>query len=376
MRKNFKLSALTFIVILFFLNNGCKEPENKTESVDQLTKTEIKVIDAAGIDSISTFKDALFPDGSSISEWDSLNDAGYVLFPKVEKHSILSSSEKKKLLLDRMYKAGFFLSNDRNFSYPTQPNGLAYVLGSKKINNPSKFAGNTCQEPLYGLDCSGMIYQMAIGSSLKLVEGGTANYVNLSAWNTAFQNSPDYQGLEMTDLKALAVSKMEAGDIIVAYQKHIGLVFDNGGVLGIFNSLGSGENTCSENKISSRGPVITKNIPGWWIDIVGADYHVLRVKSQTAVINNTKWDVTILFSANANWHADVTFNTDGTTTYDEPEYPGLYTSHGKWSMIDDKLHWSIGLDPNYIFDGLVSENKMSGSFIFGGKKRNWSAIKK
>jgi len=362
--------------IVLIITNSCKkEADYATQIVDQLSDSALKIIDAAGIDTVSTFKDALFPDGTNISEWDSLYRLGYKS-GSGSKYSNLSAYDKKKLFIANMSNKGFYLVDDNQHTYPSQPNGLAYVFGSKIISGPSKYPDAICQDLLFGLDCSGMIYQMAKGSRLNLPSGGTYDYVNISTWNNAFKNSPDYEGLEMTDLQALPTSQMQAGDILVASGKHIGMVFDNGGVLGIFNSLGSPDNTCSVNMAINHGTVITKNIPSWWLAILGSNYHVLRVKSITPVINNTTWDVTIFFNATTKWHANVTFNADGTTKYDEPDNPGLYLTYGVWSMNNDHIRWSMGLDPNYIFKGSVFENTMSGSFVFGGLTKNWIAVKR
>lgn len=93
-------------------------------------------------------------------------------------------------------------------------------------------------------------------------------------------------------------------------------------------------------------------------------------------ILNTTWDVSIFFNSTATWHADVTFNSDGTTRYDEPESPGAYLTYGKWSITKDQIHWDIGFDDDYIFDGTVTGNTMSGTFVYGGETKTWSAVKK
>lgn len=370
---NYKSYGLVVIGLTLLINSCKKDTDPISNELDKITEAELSKIDAAGIDTVSNFEDALFPDGSNVSEWAKLYDSDYHSFNK--KLSLLSASEKKKLFIERMYKSGFYLTNDNQFSFPLQPNGLAYVLGSKYIDSPSKYSGNSCQEPLYGLDCSGMIYQMAKSSNLNLIPSGTIDYVKVSIWNNAFNNSPDFNGLEMTDLFALPVSEIQAGDILVASGKHIGWVFDDGINVSIFNSLGSGAYSCEVNSASNHGPVITKNIPSWWISIVGSNYHVLRVKSTTQIIKNTIWDVTIYFNNSNSWHANVTFNTGGITKYDEPSNPGAYLTYGKWITNNDQIHWSIGLDPDYIFDGVIIGDKMSGTFVYNGETKTWSANK-
>lgn len=93
-------------------------------------------------------------------------------------------------------------------------------------------------------------------------------------------------------------------------------------------------------------------------------------------IINTTWDVTIFFNSSTTWHADVTFLPDGTTRYDEPDFPGLYLSYGKWSLISNKIHWDIGPGDSYVFDGTVIGDTMSGTFVYAGAIKTWSAVRR
>ncbi len=93
-------------------------------------------------------------------------------------------------------------------------------------------------------------------------------------------------------------------------------------------------------------------------------------------IKNTTWDVTIIFNATTTWHADVTFYEDGTTKYDEPANPGVYLTYGTWSLNNNQIHWDIGLGSSYIFDGTIKDYSMSGTFVYAGEIKTWSAIKK
>jgi hypothetical protein len=92
-------------------------------------------------------------------------------------------------------------------------------------------------------------------------------------------------------------------------------------------------------------------------------------------INNTTWDVTLGQSPNQ-WHADVTFYENGTTKYDEPANPGMYLTYGVWSTNGNLIHWSIGLDPDYIFDGTIAGDNMSGTYVWASQTVTWSAVKR
>ena len=68
---------------------------------------------------------------------------------------------------------------DEGVNKPSQPNGLAYVWGSKRTDvrksSSSSPASNDqgayippCGQLLYGLDCSGFIYQLALSANITL----------------------------------------------------------------------------------------------------------------------------------------------------------------------------------------------------------------
>jgi hypothetical protein len=92
-------------------------------------------------------------------------------------------------------------------------------------------------------------------------------------------------------------------------------------------------------------------------------------------ISNTTWDVLII-NGNSSWHADLTFYADGTTKYDEPANPGAYLSYGTWTLTDDKIHWVLdpSIIPNYVFDGIITNNTMSGTYVFNANTETWSAV--
>ena len=93
-------------------------------------------------------------------------------------------------------------------------------------------------------------------------------------------------------------------------------------------------------------------------------------------VSGTTWDILVVYDTTTSWHADITFNADGTSKYDEPSDPGAYLSYGTWTLTNNKIHFSIGLDPNYIFDGTVVGNTVSGTYIFGAGTKVWSGVKR
>src|SRR5262249_11203241 len=136
------------------------------------------------------------------------------------------------IYISLMTQAGFNLTNRDNFNHSGQY-GLAYVYGAKQYAEPSTGTancettlgtGSACRTPLYGLDCSGMIYQMAQCSQLFLDCGGTENYAKVSTWNKAFKGSPLYHDLFMIDSGHVPKERLMPGDIIVTGGDHMGFV--------------------------------------------------------------------------------------------------------------------------------------------------------
>jgi len=80
---------------------------------------------------------------------------------------------------------------------------------------------------------------------------------------------------------------------------------------------------------------------------------------------------------NVSWHAEVTFNEDGTTKYIEPDSGAedLYLNYGVWSISANQVHWDIGVgSDNYVYDGTLNtaNHTMSGTHATG----TWSAVEK
>lgn len=99
------------------------------------------------------------------------------------------------------------------------------------------------------------------------------------------------------------------------------------------------------------------------------------IVAKAIVLNDTTWDVTVVYSAELSWHANVTFKADGSTIYEETAYPGQYTSYGQWTLTGNKIHWILdkAREKLWSFDGIVTGNKISGTFDSG--KRVWTAVK-
>lgn len=111
----------------------------------------------------------------------------------------------------------------------------------------------------------------------------------------------------------------------------------------------------------------------------GTDYSLEQLFT-TSTLDGTTWDFLLVHDSNTSWHADVIFNANGTTVYDEPSSPGSYLSNGTWSLNGNILTYDLDSSDNanthYQFTGTLLENTMSGTYTFGAEpNKNWSAVK-
>lgn len=99
----------------------------------------------------------------------------------------------------------------------------------------------------------------------------------------------------------------------------------------------------------------------------GTNYGINQNYS-TSSLNASTWDFLII-NSNSSWHADVIFKSDGTTVYDEPSNPGVFTTYGTWSLNGNTLTYDMDsselTNSSYQFTGTLLNNTMSGTYNWG-----------
>jgi cell wall-associated NlpC family hydrolase len=164
-----------------------------------------------------------------------------------------------------------YLTNNSNFDYYEQ-NGLAYVWGGKDHSNkikPVNYRGknNKCQEELFGLDCSGFIYQIFLKSGFKFFSGNQTNPSNFAS-SRFFSNPSEwiapakvycegYDCLKFERINEPALEDIESGDILFFYNSrnrtsHIGICLEKDEQLIFFDSGGNPSKDCRE--VIKKGP--------------------------------------------------------------------------------------------------------------------------
>lgn len=187
-------------------------------------------------------------------------------------------------LKERILQNALYLTDNTNFNHYGQ-NGLAYVWGGKNHQSkmkPVRYRGerNKCQEELYGLDCSGFIYQIFLMSGFKFFSGSEQNpsnfansrfFSNPNEWSSPIRKYCDYYDcLKVERINEPPLEIIESGDILFFYNSknittHIGICLEIGNKLIFFDSGGNPGSNCQS--VISKGPrrsIVSKNLLNVW----------------------------------------------------------------------------------------------------------------
>jgi hypothetical protein len=108
-----------------------------------------------------------------------------------------------------------------------------------------------------------------------------------------------------------------------------------------------------------------------------------EIELKTRTLAGTTWDIYFDHGIhesgyNMAWHGDVTFKADGTTIYDEPDYPGKYYFEGTWSLNGNMLTYDMDAsDPNprnYVLTAILENETLKGTYTFGTADKPFTAV--
>lgn len=195
--------------------------------------------------------------------------------------------------------ANYLCRNDFSFRAGQPPqNKIAYSWGSKDhtIKQRPPGSGDNCTYTIYGLDCSGFIYQLFKKNGIDLpVAQCNADMERTPSFLKRYLNAfLGKDSFEVKDLGTLLISDIQSGDIIYFKSTagrvyHIGILFVNdSGEVVLYQSLGqpnrsfSNDKICQSNIDNSHGPVI-KKINADFLKKCNNNYGCVRI-----VANETK----------------------------------------------------------------------------------------
>jgi hypothetical protein len=325
-RNRFIFSLVLILVLMLNTLNTCIKENDSNPSIPSeiLDPTELAYLDNLKTSNY-TPEDIVLPNGRRLNDF--LQEMDPDLYNKIN-HTTKSSStkktvsdthpfEQKNLLLAEMLGWALVLTNREFFEYPRegprspQQYGLAYSYGQKyhtKRQTPPAKELTICSDSLYGLDCSGLIYQLASNAGLTLTDDpiGKCNAqfeADTLTWVEAFNKSISYQKLHMEVLGKLKISEFQPGDMIFWLNGdgnafHVGIVLfasDKTG-LAVFMSSGCGRDCdkkgCTTNYSNIRGPrQVDLGDPNYFNN----NYKVLRIKADMLPFKN----ISILIGSNA-----------------------------------------------------------------------------
>lgn len=200
-----------------------------------------------------------------------------------------------------------------------------------------------------------------------------------------------------TSIEAIEISSdTTAGNVEITFTtiEISGKVSSNGGneitARGVCWSLNQNPNI-NDNKTSEASNSFTSTIT----DLVANSTYYFRVYAtnsdgtsygteqsyRTSSLDDTMWDFFFNHTPpDGTWHGDVIFNADGTTIYDEPDDPGMYTTYGTWSLSGNTLSYDFDssepTNTSYQFTGTIVGNTMSGVYTWGSSPdKTFTAVK-
>jgi len=388
---------LILILCLSFYSIGCNTIENGPTDTSTENSTNQEFIDEefySWLDSLQpdnsiNINSITFEDGTPILEYLKAIDPDFVNSHGLGKVVERSPYEQKRELIAKMVAIGIDLtkrSKWKNYNGSNQPNGLAYVWGGKDHLKPTipvplydtilkKNIPNICQEQLYGLDCSGMIAQMAKEAGIIIPKyQGTGTLHDTMKWNTIFKNSSKYKNLKAklythdpmsSKDQKIDIKDLQIGDLVFKMNGsrtvHVGMVFRNEqDSLCILNSKGSPRVTCDSLKNDKSGPVVIKVNsketfgPG---TAFGVNFHVIRfehseetIRIETQVWMRKNLDVSwyengdpIRYAPTSQEWNDATNKQEGAWCYynNDPKNGAIYGKLYNWYAVND----SRGLAP-------------------------------
>lgn len=237
-----------------------EEEDYDTGKDPPLTEEEVMALDSLPTIEIEP-SEVILPNGMALDEYmkemDSLfyNEWNKSISGVVE----VGPRDVKNMLIARMNLVALSLADRSIFTFPSEGDdapaqyGLAYSYGSKQYMERRKPPAGSCNEKIYGLDCSGLVYHMFTASGVGFPIGPANKQRKtetiLNALNTAY---PEMKKFKVENLGRLPASKFQSGDIIYWWNGirayHIGMILKGtSNRLVIAHSTGSSYEPCERN---------------------------------------------------------------------------------------------------------------------------------
>ncbi len=266
------------LVVIALLCNTCQKETDVVPYEEGIQKELLSDEDVLFLDNLESVElsadQVVLSNGQTLDEYLLMHDPDFYNEINTKSTLAINLAEPKMtkdLLVARLTAVAIKLTDRSKFVYPEGPvigqpaqNGLAYSFGSKQYKERKRPSEGECTAEVYGLDCSGLIYQLFYQSGVKRGLWTTAEAQRrpdtlMKYIQIAF---PDLENLKIENLGKIALTEVQSGDIIYflgtdGIAKHIGMILKNSsGNLYVAQSNGTGKisGDCSKNYGPSRGP--------------------------------------------------------------------------------------------------------------------------
>lgn len=360
MKSRFSQQILIFLFLLFI--TACKKETNLYQ--DDMDTAFQEVIANQPVENV-TLNEITLPNGENAEDFLLRMDPDILSTVPHRNSNILMESgpqDKKNLFIARMAVLANNLVNRSYHQHNTEgtgkpeQNGLAYGLGVKRYDIRQVPTQGICKESIYGLDCSGMVYQLTKAAGLTGFPTGTAAIQNDTAvWNNAFRKSGDLNKLYTVDLGEIPTSKFLAGDIIYWWDEDLTHIDHTGVIMGgtnlvVYQSNGDGKN-CSANLSVNRGPRCIQLSNNYWFN--KRKYDIFRIVTDVS----GDWQLHLRCVGQSYDAIDIPIH------FDSKLNGSVITSSGNYTDYD-------GYVKDYSIDATYDKEKniMTGYFQTGSRK--------
>ncbi len=288
---------LLLVICIGLVLNTCSEEDELSleEGLQEEFLSEEVIAFCDNLERVEiTTDEILLPNGMSGKEFlqmmDLEVDIGLHQKSTLEK-SVTEQLYLKNKLLYNMAKAATYLTTDNNFIYnkegdlkPAQ-HGLAYSYGQRDYEFRKVPPYGACIEEVYGLDCSGFMYQLFKQAGVTEGLTGTAEEIRQPSRLMKYIKKafPHLTKLKVEDRGQIPLSEFSSGDIIYwlnpdGKARHIGMIVkDTLNELIITQSNGSRSNNCEANFGETRGPCNWKLKEAIDSEGLGINYGIVRI---------------------------------------------------------------------------------------------------
>jgi hypothetical protein len=301
--KKLILIMFGLLLIVFY---ACEKDKNDDPFVsndpEALPESEVQILEnldeAVGFDS----SNVILPNGENLYDYLLEFDSDFLnewlkLASNGDPYENLGPQDARNLLIAKMTFIALHLTNRDNYQIPYEgvdmpaQTGLAYSWGGKNhiVRQKPPGGGTVCNHKIYGLDCSGFIYQLFQKAGVNMLTGPANSQRKPETVEEKIKSSiPSLDRVKVEDLGSIATTAFESGDIIYwtnssGRATHIGMILKKGnGNLAVFQSngsIGKNDSDCENNLSLRRGLRRLELNDAYWFGS-SKNYGITRINAE------------------------------------------------------------------------------------------------